>query len=167
MTYSTLVYLQIGQPNGAVPLAATDLAEGWFGAGVIGVAAYRPMQLAYSESYIATDAFGDSSHVIEWLFAVTLAPFYAWVTSQKACECPSKTPSLGASDGVSLGILRAPSPPLNTIRGGRRGNESKACANIRRDLATPLDNCPALPKGQAMDRPSRPFVVVCNTTHTL
>ena len=108
MTYSTLmVHLQVGQPNGAVLLAAADLAER-FGAGVIGVAACQPMQLVYSDGYIAGDAFEqdreekgqeiaaaeaafraafrDRSNVpggvLEWRSTITLAPSCAWVADQ-------------------------------------------------------------------------------------
>ena len=104
MTYATLmVHLQVGQPNGPVLLAAAGLAER-FGAGVIGVAACQPMQLIYSDGYIAADAFEedrkekdreiaaaeaafraafrDRSNVLEWRSTVTLAPSCAWVADQ-------------------------------------------------------------------------------------
>ena len=104
MTYATLmVHLQVGQPNGPVLLAAAGLAE-QFGAGVIGVAACQPMQLAYSDGYIAGDAFEqdreekdrevaaaeaafraafrDRSNILEWRSTVTLASSSTWVADQ-------------------------------------------------------------------------------------
>ena len=57
MTYATLkVRLQVGQPNGPVLLAAVRLAE-QFSAGMIGGVACQPMQLVYSDSYTAGDAY--------------------------------------------------------------------------------------------------------------
>jgi nucleotide-binding universal stress UspA family protein len=111
MTYSTLmVHLQVGQPNGPVLLAAADLAER-FDAGVIGVAACQPMQLVYSDGYIAGDAFEQDreekerevaaaesafraafrdrsnvpGNVLEWRSTITLAPSCAWVVDQARC----------------------------------------------------------------------------------
>ena len=107
MTYATLlVHLQVGQPNGPVLPAAAGLAER-FGAGVIGVAACQPMQLACSDGYIAGDAFEqdreekgrevaaaeasfraafrDRSSVLEWRSTITLAPSCAWVADQARC----------------------------------------------------------------------------------
>ncbi len=104
MTYATLmVHLQVGQPNGPVLLAAARLAER-FGAGVFGVAACQPMQLIYSDGYIAADAFEqdrkekdrevaaaeaafrnafrDRSNALEWRSTITLAPSCAWVADQ-------------------------------------------------------------------------------------
>ena len=104
MTYATLmVHLQVGQPNGPVLRAAAGLAER-FGAGVIGVAACQPMQLIYSDGYIAGDAFEqdrqekdrevaaaeaafraafrDRSNVLKWRSTVTLASSCAWVADQ-------------------------------------------------------------------------------------
>ena len=57
MTYATLkVRLQVGQPNGPVLLAAVRLAK-QFSAGMIGGVACEPMQLVYSDSYTAGDAY--------------------------------------------------------------------------------------------------------------
>ena len=111
MGYATLmVHLQVGQPNGAVLLAAAGLAER-FGAGVIGVAACQPIQLVYSDGYIAGDvferdraekdrevaeaeaafraAFRERSnvpgHVLEWRSTITLAPACGWVADQARC----------------------------------------------------------------------------------
>ena len=111
MSYATLmVHLQVGQPNGAVLLAAAGLAER-FGAGVIGVAACQPIQLVYSDGYIAGDvferdreekdrevaeaeaAFRDAfrtrsnapGHVLEWRSTVTLGTACGWVADQARC----------------------------------------------------------------------------------
>ena len=115
MTYATLmVHLQVGQPNGAVLLAAAGLA-GRFDAGVIGVAACQPMQLVYSGSYIAGDAFEQDreqkdrefrdaeaafraafrdrgnmpgnvpGNALEWRSTITLASPSAWVANEARC----------------------------------------------------------------------------------
>ena len=104
MTYATLmVHLQVGQPNGPVLAAAAGLAE-QFDARVIGVAACQPMQLIYSDGYVAGDAyeqdrkekdrevaaaeaafraaFRDRSNVLEWRSTITLASSCAWVADQ-------------------------------------------------------------------------------------
>jgi len=111
MNYATLmVHLQVGQPNGAVLLAAAGLAER-FEAGVIGVAACQPIQLVYSDGYIAGDVFEKDreekdrevaeaeaafraafrersnvpGHLLEWRSTVTLAPPCGWVADQARC----------------------------------------------------------------------------------
>ena len=107
MSYATLmVHLQVGQPNGAVLLAAAGLAER-FGAGVIGVAACQPIQLVYSDGYIAGDvferdreekdrevaeaeaafhaAFRARSNLLEWRSTITLGTSCGWVADQARC----------------------------------------------------------------------------------
>ena len=108
MSYATLmVHLQVGQSNGPVLQVAAGLAKR-FDAGVIGVAACQPMQLVYTDGYIAADtfeqdreekerevtaaeaafraAFRDRSNVpgnmLEWRSTITLAPSCAWVADQ-------------------------------------------------------------------------------------
>ncbi len=129
MTYATLmVHLQVGQPNGPVLAAAAGLAER-FGAGVIGVAACQPMQLVYSDGYIAGDAFEqdraekdrevaaaeaafqaafrDRSGLLEWRSTVTLAPSCAWVADQARCADLIVT-------GVAVADLFDPSRRVDT-----------------------------------------------------
>ena len=107
MGYATLmVHLQVGQPNRAVLLAAAGLAER-FGAGVIGVAACQPMQLVYSDGYVAGDvferdreekdrevaeaeaafrtAFRARSNLLEWRSTITLGACCGWVADQARC----------------------------------------------------------------------------------
>ena len=107
MGYATLmVHLQVGQPNRAVLLAAAGLAER-FGAGVIGVAACQPMQLVYSDGYIAGDvferdreekdrevaeaeaafraAFRARSNLLEWRSTITPWASCGWVADQARC----------------------------------------------------------------------------------
>ena len=107
MGYATLmVHLQVGQPNRAVLLAAAGLAER-FGAGVIGVAACQPIQLVYSDGYIAGDvferdreekdrevakaeaafraAFRARGNLLEWRSTITLGASCGWVADQARC----------------------------------------------------------------------------------
>ncbi len=130
MNYATLmVHLQVGQPNGAVLLAAAGLAER-FEAGVIGVAACQPIQLVYSDGYIAGDVFEKDreekdrevaeaeatfraafparsnvpGHLLEWRSTVTLAPPCGWVAEQARC-----------ADLVITGVA-APADPFDPSR---------------------------------------------------
>lgn len=130
MSYATLmVHLQVGQPNGAVLLAAAGLAER-FGAGVIGVAACQPIQLVYSDGYIAGDVFEKDrdekdrevaeaeaafraafqprsnvrGNLVEWRSTVTLGPACGWVADQARC-----------ADLVVTGI-GAPADPFDPSR---------------------------------------------------
>ncbi len=107
MSYATLmVHMQVGQPNRAVLLAAAGLAER-FGAGVIGVAACQPIQLVYSDGYIAGDVFEKDreekdrevaeaeaafratfrtrSNLLEWRSTITLGASCGWVADQARC----------------------------------------------------------------------------------
>ena len=57
MTYATLmVHLQLGGTNAGTLRVAADLADR-FQAAVTGLAACQPMQLVYSDGYIAGDVF--------------------------------------------------------------------------------------------------------------
>ena len=130
MGYATLmVHLQVGQPNGAVLLAAAGLAER-FGAGVIGVAACQPIQLVYSDGYIAGDVFQKDreekdrevaeaeaafraafptrsnvpGHALEWRSTITLGLACGWVADQARC-----------ADLVITG-LSAPADPFDASR---------------------------------------------------
>ena len=104
MTYATLmVHLQLGRPNAGLLLTASNLAER-FQAGVIGVAACQPIQLVYSDGYIAGDvferdreqkdkeirdaeaefrtAFRARANTLEWRSTVTLASTSEWVVDE-------------------------------------------------------------------------------------
>lgn len=104
MSYATLmVHLQPGRTNAGPLRAAADLADR-FQAAVTGVAACQPMQLVYSDGYIAGDifekdreekdremaaaeaefraAFRTRSNTLDWRSMITLASTSEWVANE-------------------------------------------------------------------------------------
>lgn len=104
MSYATLmVHLQPGRTNAGPLRAAADLADR-FQAAVTGVAACQPMQLVYSDGYIAGDvfekdreernremaaaeaefraAFRTRSNTLDWRSTITLASTAEWVANE-------------------------------------------------------------------------------------
>ena len=66
MTYATLmVHLTLGQPNTSVLRVAADLADR-FEAGVIGIAACRPMEILYSDGcYVSGDLIAEDQERVQ------------------------------------------------------------------------------------------------------
>ena len=104
MSYATLmVHLQPGRTNAGPLRVAADLADR-FQAAVTGVAACQPMQLVYSDGYIAGDvfekdreernremaaaeaefraAFRTRSNTLDWRSTITLASTSEWVANE-------------------------------------------------------------------------------------
>jgi nucleotide-binding universal stress UspA family protein len=65
VTYATLmVHLEVGRSNTGLLQLAGDLAER-FQAGIVGVAACHPMQILYSDAYIAGDVLEQNQELVE------------------------------------------------------------------------------------------------------
>jgi nucleotide-binding universal stress UspA family protein len=107
MTYATLmVHLDVGSSNAGRLQVAGDLADR-FGAGVVGIAAAQPMQVAYADGYVSGEmiegdveakekeitaaeaefrgAFQKRTNALEWRSAITLDPLSDFI----ACEARS------------------------------------------------------------------------------
>ena len=104
MSYSTLmVHLELGRSNAGVLKLAGDLADR-FDAGVIGIAAYQPIQMLYAEGYVSGQLMEDErteidreiaeaqalfrsalhgrARALEWRSAVILTPLRDYLASQ-------------------------------------------------------------------------------------
>ncbi len=77
MSYATLlVHLELGHPNTGLLKIAGELAER-FRAGVIGIAARRPLQMVYGDGYVAGDLYQqDRDEIVKELTAAE-AEFHA------------------------------------------------------------------------------------------
>ena len=107
MTFSTLmVHLDVGHSNAGCLQVAGDLADR-FHAGVVGIAACQPMQLAYADGYVSGEmieddvkakekeiaaaeaefrgAFQKCTNALEWRSTITLDPLSDFI----ACEARS------------------------------------------------------------------------------
>ena len=107
MSYATLmVHLQLGGSNANLLSAAGNLGER-FQASVIGVAACQPMQVTYTEGYMAGDvfkrdrdersnemreaeaefraAFRGRANTLEWRSTMTVASASEWVANEARC----------------------------------------------------------------------------------
>lgn len=77
MTYTTLMaHLELGHPNTGLLRVASDLAER-FDASVIGIAMCQPMQIVYSEGYVAGDLIAQDQAQREREIAAAEAEFRA------------------------------------------------------------------------------------------
>jgi len=75
MTYSTLmVHLDVGSSNAGRLQVAGDLADR-FGAGVVGIAAAQPMQVAYADGYVSGEMIEDDVEAKEKEIAAAEAEF--------------------------------------------------------------------------------------------
>jgi nucleotide-binding universal stress UspA family protein len=104
MTYATLmVHLDVGGSNAGRLQVAGDLADR-FHAGVVGIAACQPMQLAYADGYVSgelieddvkakekaiaaaeaefRDAFQKRSNALEWRSTITLDPLSDFIARE-------------------------------------------------------------------------------------
>ena len=130
MTYSTLmVHLELGKTNAGLLQAARDLAQR-FEAGIIGIAAYQPMLLLYSDGAAMSGdlfehdqaqneaemkaaeaefrtAFQGRTGFLEWRSTVTYAPLSDYL----ACEARSADLFI---TGVTSSALLSAAPPVST-----------------------------------------------------
>jgi nucleotide-binding universal stress UspA family protein len=150
MSYATLmVHLQPGRTNAGPLRAAADLADR-FQAAVTGVAACQPMQLVYSDGYIAGDvfekdreekdremaaaeaefraAFRTRSNTLDWRSTITLASTSEWVANE-ARGADLIITGVGSTDAFDPGrsvdtgeiVMRAGRPVL-VVPPGTPGN---------------------------------------------